>query len=51
MKKKISLVLSISLFLAAVTNFLLLINNKSAAICIIIYWLLNSIKLGIDIKK
>jgi len=51
MKKKISLILSILLFLTAVTNFTLLSNNKSAAIFIILYWLLNSIKLGMDIKK
>jgi len=51
MKKKISLALSISLFLTAVVNFSLLVNHKSAALFIIIYWLLNSIKLGMDIKK
>lgn len=51
MKKQINLTLSILLFLTALTNFLLLINSKSAALFIIIYWFLNSIKLGIDIKK
>ena len=51
MKKKISLALSILLFITAVINFSLLSNGKSATLFIIIYWLLNSIKLGLDIKK
>jgi len=51
MKKKISLILSILLFLVAATNFTLLVNNKSTALFIMIYWFINSIKLGMDIKK
>ena len=51
MKKKINFILSVLLFLTAVINFTLLYNNKSATFFIIIYWLFNSIKLGIDIKK
>ena len=51
MKKKIDFILSILLFIAATITLILVATKNNATISIAIYWLLNSFKLGLLLKK
>ena len=43
--------LNCMIFIDAIVILVTLLNNQNAAFFVIIYWLLNSIKIGIDLFK